>query len=85
MGNGFGRSFYFNYFRGAFQIGMIGGRLRGSTEVAAITPGSNKAQLILSDGEVVDLHAAVRQLPLSVIGIIRNDSLEGLNTRELSG
>ena len=49
MGNGFGRSFYFNYFRGLFQIGMIGGRLRGSTEVAAITPGSNKAQLILSD------------------------------------
>ena len=63
---------------GLFQIGMIGGRLRGSTEVAAITPGSNKAQLILSDGEVVDLHAAVRQLPLSVTGIIRNDSLEGL-------
>ena len=26
----------------------------------------------------MDLHAAVRQLPLSVIGIIRNDSLEGL-------
>ena len=45
------------------------------TEVAAITPGSNKAQLILSDGAIVDLHAAVRQLPLSVIGIIRNDSL----------
>ena len=63
---------------GLFQIGMIGGRLRGSTEVAAITPGSNKAQLILSDGAIVDLHAAVRQLPLSVIGIIRNDSLEGL-------
>lgn len=43
-----------------------------------ITPGNSKAQLILSDGKVVDLNREVREVYGQNEGIIHNDSVEGL-------
>lgn len=46
-----------------------------------IVPGNTRAQLILSDGKVVDLNREVREVSGQSEGIIHNDSVEGLKYR----
>lgn len=71
---------------GAWQILVSPDRVAPADFASAtIIPGHAKAHLILSGGEIIDLHEAVKEIPNIANGKILNDSSDGLKYCEISG